>query len=298
MTIPISADDTHMANVANPSGAKRASGDSSAGVDAATLKAVAENLIVNGMIDLSVIQMIERSTLSHLNNNNITSVSGTQRSEKRSEKINELALGMDASKFESSRVDSLGDIMCELMVLMIQSTSERRQMERELRSVLAVAQVDQSKAIAEEIKEKMDIDVGRIKTSAWTQFAISMANTAVSIGGAAVQGAKMASSPRTMSATGISQQLKTEGTIKETIKTLSEVGMALGGLDDIKTSTKLEESIQRKQTALKLTRSIASSVESSLRSIDSTREQFMSIMMQINQALHDGAMQIIRNTVI
>jgi hypothetical protein len=60
----------------------------------------------------------------------------------------------------------------------------------------------------------------------------------------------------------------------------------------------LEESIHRKQAALQLTRSVANSVETSLKSIDSTRAQFMSIMEQINQALHDGAMQIIRNTVI
>jgi hypothetical protein len=298
MTTPISGDDTHIAHVANPSGAKKASGDSSAGVDAATLKAVAENLVINGMIDLSAIQMIERSTLSHLNDNKITAVGGMQRSEKRSEKINELALGMDASKFESSKIDSLGDIMCELMVLMIQSTSERRQIERELSSVLSVAQVEQSNQIAEAMREKMEIDVGRIKISAWTQFAVSMAGTAISIGGAAIQGAKMANSPGTMSATGITKQLQQENEIKKLLSTASEIGTAFADLDDIKASSQLEESIQRKRTALKLTRSVASSVETSLRSIDSIREQFMSIMEQVNQMLHDGAMKIIRNTVI
>ncbi|MDR2812339.1 MAG: hypothetical protein LBB05_00895 [Puniceicoccales bacterium] len=298
MSISIPGDDTHMSHVANPSGTKKASGDSSAGVDAATLKAVGENLVINGMIDLSAIQMIERSTLSHLNNNSMSAVGGTQRSEKRSEKINELALGMDTSKFQSSKVDSLGDIMCELMVLMIQSTSERRQMEREFRSVLSVAQIDQSNKIAEEMKEKMKIDVERIKTSAWTQFAVSMASTAVSIGGAAIQGAKMARSPGTMSAEGITRQLQREGEIKKIISMAGEMGTAFSDLDAIKASAKLEESIQRKQTALKLTRAVAASVETSLKSIDSTREQFMSTMSQINQALHDGAMQIIRNTVI
>jgi hypothetical protein len=298
MTTPISGDDTHMAHVANPSGAKKASGDSSAGVDAATLKAVAENLVVNGMIDLSAIQMIERSTLSHLNSNSITAVGGTQRSEKRSEKINELALGMDTSKFESSKVDSLGDIMCELMVLMIQSTTERRQIEREFRSVLSVAQLDQSEKIAEEMREKMKVDISKIKTSAWSQFAVSMAGTAVSIGGAAIQGAKMARAPKTMTAAGINKQLRMEQTVTKAAKMIGDVTGDLSNLEEIKASAQLEESIQRKQAALKLTRFVANCAESSLRSIDSTREQFMSIMSQVIQALHDSKMQIIRNTVI
>jgi hypothetical protein len=298
MTAPISGDDTHMTHVANPSGLKKASGDSSAGVDAATLKAVAENLVVNGMIDLSTIQMIERRTLSHLNNNSMTAVGGTQRSEKRSEKINELALGMDTSKFESSKVNSLGDIMCELMVLMIQSTTERRQMERELRSVLAIAQVDQSNKMAEKVREKMKIDVSQIRTSAWAQFAMSMAGTAINIGGAAVQGAKMARAPKSMSITGIEGQLRMENTFVKNAKMIGDIGGNLANLNEIKSSTQLEASIQRKQAALKLTRSVANSVESSLRSIDNTREHFMSLMSQIIQTLHDSKMQIIRNSVI
>jgi hypothetical protein len=298
MTAPISGDDTHMVHVANPSGAKKASGDSSAGVDAATLKAVSENLVVNGMIDLSAIQMIERSTLSHLNDSKISAVGGTQRSERRSEKINELALGMDVSNFKSSKTDSLGDLMCELMVLMIQSTSERREMEREMRSVLSVAQIDQSKQIAEAMSQKMDIDVGRMKTSAWTQFAISTVGTAISVGGALIQGAKMAKSPGSVSVTGMKKQLQQENEIKKRLSTIGEMGVAFGDLDDIKATSQLEESIQRKQAVLKLTRSVADSVETSLGSIDSTRAQFMSIMEQVNQALYDGAMQIIRNTVI
>jgi hypothetical protein len=285
MTTPISGDDTHMASVANPSGAKKASGDSSAGVDAATLKAVAENLVVNGMIDLSAIQMIERSTLSHLNDNKITSVGGTQRSEKRSEKINELALGMDASKFESSKTNSLGDLMCELMVMMIQSTSERRQMEREFRTVLTVAQADQSKQIAEETKEKMEIDIRQVETAAITKLVVASVNTAITVGGLA-------------HSTGKAEVSQNVDLMQKTVSTLGDAAMAFSSLDDIKASSQLEESIQRKRTALKLTRSVADSVETSLRGLDSMRDQFMSIMEQVNQMLHDGAMKIIRNTVI
>ncbi|MDR1590605.1 MAG: hypothetical protein LBR92_01230 [Puniceicoccales bacterium] len=291
-------DDTHMGKVANPSGVKRASGDSSAGVDAATLKAVGENLVVNGMIDLTAIQMIERSTISHLNRNGMEAVGGTQRNEKRSEKINELALGMNATNFESAKVNSLGDIMCELMVLMIQSTSERREMEREMKTVLTVAQVEQSKSLAEDIKAKMEIEVERIETSAWVQFGVAAASTAVSVGGSIMQGAKMAKDPYTMTMGGVRDQMGTEKQMKGWLSSIGEVGTALGDLDDVKKSSQLEESIQKKQTALKLTRSIGSAVESSLKSIDSTRDQFLSILTQINQTLHDGAMKIIRNSAV
>jgi hypothetical protein len=291
-------DDTHLGKVANPSGVKRASGDSSAGVDAATLKAVGENLVVNGMIDLTAIQLIERSTVSHLNRNGMEAVGGVQRNEKRAEKINELALGMDTTNFESTKTNSLGDLMCELMVLMIQSTSDRRELERELRTVLTVAQLDQSKELGEEIKKKMEIDVGRVKTSAWVQFGVAMGGAAVSIGGSIKQGAKMANNPGQMSATGIKAQLRTEKEISGILSTAGEVGTALGDLDDIKKTSQLEESIQKKQTVLKLTRSVGNAVESSLKSIDSTRDQFLSILSQINQALHDGAMQIIRNSAV
>jgi hypothetical protein len=92
--------------------------------------------------------------------------------------------------------------------------------------------------------------------------------------------------------------IKAEKQISGLLSTAGEVGTALGDLDDIKKTSQLEESIQKKQTVLKLTRSVGNAVESSLKSIDSTRDQFLSILSQINQALHDGAMQIIRNSAV
>ena len=286
----ISTDDTHIKNVGNPSGLKKASGDSSSGVDAATINAVAMNLVVNGMVDLSAIQMIERSTQSHLNNTNLTSVSATQKTEQRSQKINELALGMQSGNFKSTKVDSLGDLMCELMVLMIQSTSERRKMEREERTLLVSASKEQAEVIAKEILEKMNIDVERSRNTA--------------IGNAAVAGFSFAASSVTtmlptkgksfvdiQSKFGIGQTIGQLGQVADTATNLSMVNL-------IKESASLEADISKKRTMMALTKSVASSVESSLSSIDSAREFFMSMMSQIAQAEHDAKMQIIRNSVI
>jgi hypothetical protein len=290
-------DDTHLGSTSNPTGLKKASGDSSAGVDAATLKAVAESLVVNGMIDLSAIQMIERSTLSHLNDNKVTSLSGAQSREKRSEKINELTSGIKTPNFESTQINSLGDIMCELMVSMIQSTSERRQIERELRTILAVAQKEQSKQLAEEVMKKMEVEIEQKKKAMWGEFAISMASTAISVGGAAMQGAKMAGGKQKTFAS-VRMALNKEQQMKGIMQQMGQVAIAFSNLDDIKRSSALEESIQRKETALKLTRSVGRSVEDSLKSIDTARGAFMNTMKNISRALHDGYMQIIRNSVI
>ncbi|MDR1437895.1 MAG: hypothetical protein LBI69_02430, partial [Puniceicoccales bacterium] len=173
MPNPIPNDDTHIGYLSNPSGLKKASGDSSSGVDAATLNAVAANLVVNGMIDLSALRMLESNTLSKLNVDNTASLKSGKGEQGRSEKISELALGVSSTNFPSMKVDSLGDIMFELMVLMIQSTTERRQLEREMRTTLTVAQVDQSKEIAKDIMKKMEMDVGQMKMEAWGQFAIA-----------------------------------------------------------------------------------------------------------------------------
>jgi membrane-associated protease RseP (regulator of RpoE activity) len=285
----LSIDTTQIKNVANPSGLKKASGDSAAGMDPATVKAVAENLVVNGMIDLSAIQMIERSTLSHLNNNNITSVSSSQKVDKRSEKIQELALGMKTSNFDHSKTNSLGDMMCELMVLMIQSTSDRRQMEREMQAVLSVAQLTQSKEIAEKIMQKMQIEVEQMKDQALTQAITSSVSAAVSFGATfkPTQGGSSIAIQRQMNVNQITGLVNSASAITQ-----------LASVDNIKKIASLDADITKSRTTMALTRSVAGSVESSLRSIDSVRDQLLSTMSQIAQALHDNKMQIIRNSVI
>ncbi|MDR2628606.1 MAG: hypothetical protein LBC30_01265 [Puniceicoccales bacterium] len=284
----LSVDDTHIKNVANPSGLKKVSGDSASGMDAPTMKAVAENLVINGMVDLSAIQMAERSTLSHLNNNNITSIGGNQRNEKRSEKINELALGMNASNFQSSKMSSLGDIMCELMVLMIQSTSERRQIEREMRTVLTAAQMDQSKEIAEKIMEKMQLEVDQIKEKAMSQVIVATVSAGVTIA---------ATSLSIKSTADFQKNMGNASLINQAVG-LTDIATSLVSASNIKKISKLEVEIAEKRATMTLTRSVANSVESSLKSIDSVRDHFMSIMKEIAQAMHDSKMQIIRNSAI
>jgi hypothetical protein len=239
------------------------------------------------MIDLSAIQMIERSTLSHLNSNQINAVGGNQRDEKRSEKINELAFGMNSSNFQSSKTDSLGDMMCELMLLMIQSTSERRQMEREMRTVLTIAQKDQSKEIAEELMQKMQMEVDQIKGQAIAKVVVAGVSAGVTLA-ATSSGKSMSDFQKNTSNAGLINQ----------VVDLGNVAVNLISADNIKKIANLEAGIAEKRAAMTLTRSVASSVENSLKSIDSVRDHFMSMMTEISKAMHDGKMQIIRNSAI
>jgi hypothetical protein len=281
--------------VGNPTQTKKASGDSSSGFDAATTKALGENIAINGLIYYWMPPTVDRSEQSHLNNNQITSLSAAKGVEMRSEKINELALGLDAGKFKSSRTNSLGDMMCELMLLMIQSTSERRQTEREMGTILAVSRMVQSERLGKEIMEKMEMEVEQIKKAAWGQLAISMAQGAITIGGMAAQGMKRAQGAST---TAMQTTFRTEKQMGGQVRSIGSMALAFANIDDVKEIAKYEEDIQRKQTALALTKSVAQSVENSLKDIDSTREYFMSLMGEIAQAIHDNKMQIIRNSVI
>jgi hypothetical protein len=298
MVQAVGGDETHLGSAANPTGLKKASGDSSAGMDAATLKAVAENLVVNGMIDLSAIQVIERNTQSHLKDDRISALSGSRGNEKRSEKINELAFGLSGDGMDALRTDSLGDMMCALMILMIQSTSDRRQIEREMRSLLAVAALEQSKQLKEEILQKTEANVQQIKTQAWGEFAVAVGGTAISMGGAALSAKRMSTKGgrRQLSMESVQRGLSKEREIKGLMQGIGRSAISFGNIGEVKELAQLEESIQRKRTILDLTRSIADSVESSLKSIDSVRDQFLSLLSQIAQAQHDANMRIIRNS--
>jgi hypothetical protein len=298
MVEAIGGDETHLGQVANPTGLKKASGDSSAGVDAATLKAVSENLVVNGMIDLSAIQVMESNTQSHLKDDRISALSGPRSETRRSENIGELAFGLAGGGKDVLRTDSLGDMMCALMVLMIQATSERRQIEREMRSLLAVAVLAQSKQLKEEVLKKMEVNVKMIKTQAWGEFAISMGGMAVSAGGAALSAKKMSTKGgrQNLSMASVRTDLGREREMKKLIQGLGQSALSFGNLNEVKASAKLEESIQRRRTALELVRSVASSVEDSLKGIDSVREHFLSLLSQIAQAQHDAHLHIIRNS--
>jgi hypothetical protein len=268
----LGGDPTHVRSVGDPTRTKRASGDNGSGFDAATTKALGENIAVNGLLYYWMPPTIDRTTQSHLNNDQVTSLSAAKGVERRSEQINELAFGLDAGKFKSSRTNSLGDMMCELMLLMIQSSSERRQTEREMGAILGAAQVVQTERIAKEIMEKTKAKVKQIEKSAWGQLAISVGTTAMGVGG----------------------KNQFSGYVKEA----GDVAMAFANINDAKEIAQFEEDIQRKQTALALTKSVAKSVESSLKDIDSTREFFMNLMGEIAQAIHDNKMQIIRNSAV
>ena len=79
---------------------------------------------------------------------------------------------------------------------------------------------------------------------------------------------------------------------------LANAATSLVDACNIKKISKLEAEITEKKAAMALTRSVANSVESSLKSIDSVRDRFMSMMTEIAQAMHDSKMQIIRNSAI
>ena len=79
---------------------------------------------------------------------------------------------------------------------------------------------------------------------------------------------------------------------------LANAATSLVGAGNIKKISKLEAEIAEKKATMALTRSVANSVENSLKSIDSVRDRFMSMMTEIAQAMHDSKMQIIRNSAI
>jgi hypothetical protein len=289
----LGGDPTHVRNVADPSRTKRASGDSGSGFDAATTKALGENIAVNGLLYYWMPPTVDRADQSHLNNDRVTSLSAAKGVERRSERINELAFGLDSGKFQSSRANSLGDMMCELMLLMIQSTSERRQTEREMGVVMAAAQVVQSEKIAKEILGKAKVEVDQIKKSAWIQLGISIGVAAVTVGGMVAQGVQRSGGATTDSMKTTFAKEKQWGGY---VQLAGGIAAAFANISDVKEIAQYEESIQRKQTALALTKSVAKSVQSSLKDIDSTREYFMNLMGEISQAIHDNKMQIIRNS--
>jgi hypothetical protein len=93
----------------------------------------------------------------------------------------------------------------------------------------------------------------------------------------------------------VQKGLAKEREIKKLMQGIGQAAISFGNAGETKKLAQLEESIQRKRTALDLTRSVADSVESSLKSIDSVRDHFLSLISQINQAQHDANMSIIRN---
>lgn len=297
----MSVDDTHMRNTVNVSQLKRASGDSASGVDSATLNAVSAQMAVDGVMNMMAMPpVLDPTTQSNIASDKITSVSASKKLDQRADKINELALGLQGRSGGPDKVNSLGDMMCELMLVMIQSTSERRKMEREMRTLLVTANVDTSKEIAQDILEKSKHDVNQMKMDAWMSFANTVANSVVDFG-VTFQSTKMKKE---------GGEWKTFEQINKSldnsaIKTVLQIGgsVAQGALGIVKAngakkSSNSEADITQKQAAIKLTRFIAGSIEQSLQSIDNARESLFSMLSQISQAGHDNKMQIIRNSAI
>lgn len=281
--------DTYVPKNSNPSGLKRASGDNASGMDAATLNAVAMNIGANVVLDsITIHATVDKAAQSHLNNTNITSISAAQKVEKRSEKINELAFGMQGKNFQSTKVNSLGDMMCELMILMIQSTSERRKMEREMRTLLVVSNLDQSKKIAEEIMEKAEAEIKQQKESAIFQVAAAGVNFVANVG-------LLAKPTRGESFFLIQRNLQYSRTVSDLTNSFATFG-DMATADEVRKIAQLEADITKQRAAITLTKSVADSVQTSLSDIDSTREFFLDMMSQISRAEHDAKMQIIRNS--
>lgn len=280
---------TYVPKNSNPSGVKRASGDNASGMDAATLNAVAMNIGANIVLDsITIHATVDKAAQSHLNNTNITSISAAQKVEKRSEKINELAFGMQGKNFQSTKVNSLGDMMCELMILMIQSTSERRKMEREMRTLLVVSNLDQSKEIAEKIIQKAEAEIEQKKESAIIQTVAAGVNFAFNVG-------VLMRPTKSKNFLQIQGRLQQAGAVSDSIKSLATVA-DMATADETKKIAQADAEIKARRAAVALTKSVADSVQTSLSDIDSTREFFLDMISQIARAEHEAKMQIIRNS--
>jgi hypothetical protein len=77
---------------------------------------------------------------------------------------------------------------------------------------------------------------------------------------------------------------------------LINVATSLVSVGKRKKISKLEAEIAEKRATMTLMRSLANSVESSMKCIDSVRDHFMSMMTEIAHDMRDIKMQIIHNS--
>jgi hypothetical protein len=117
--------------------------------------------------------------------------------------------------------------------------------------------------------KKMEMDVGQMKMEAWGQFAIAATGAAFTAASTALHKKGKGTTVRD-----ITNSMSRIGGYGQNLQTLGRGIVSFASLGHAEESANLEASIMRKQTSLKLIKSIASTVESSLKDIDSTRERF------------------------
>ena len=324
-----SNDYTKMYDSLNPTGLKTSSGDSSAGVDVAMLKAIAEIVGANYMSNLQVLQSLPNADNTDQKVRDAIekapAANEGKGAQKRSEFINEVALGMHVAQSKGpDRTNSLGDILCELMVLLIKSSTERRQIERELGTALVLANVERSKDTA--ILEKAKLQIKQAKFSAWFQFGVAVLNAAVGAGAMGVSGIKNRmkekdafkakhpggvdiSSTGMVGAKGV-PKFHYQGSAARSIQTLNQFRaysslingvfgpLAFQGSEygpwDMEKGYGYEAHIQELNAMNALVRRIADNANQAAKDAQSSRKFFLDMMSQINKLEHDSRMQIMR----
>lgn len=325
-----SNDFTKMYDSLNPTGLKTSSGESSAGVDVAMLKAIGELVGANYMANLQVLQSLPNADNTDQKVRDAIekspAVNESKGAQKRSEFINEVALGMHVANAKGpDRTTSLGDILCELMVLLIQSSTERRQIERELGTMLVLANVERSKDTA--ILQKAKLQIKQATFSAWMQFGVAVLNAAVGIGAIGVTGIKNRKAEKaafnqkkSREALNVTTQggvqcssgpkFYYQGSAARSMQTLSQFKaysslingifgpLAFSGSEygpwDIKKGYEYEAHIQELNAINTLVRRVADSANQSAKDAQSSRKFFLDMMSQINRLEHESRMQIIR----
>jgi hypothetical protein len=164
----------------NTSGLKRVSGDNAAGLDAPTMNKFTETLVVDGKI-------MDMRWLNDLNNDAKLRISieppSSATDAKRSNMLNELVTGignMDAENLNT--MTSLGSMMCKIMVLMIVSTTDQRNIERESQLELSQISFKTSQDKTAAMMKMADMVYKKMMVQAWS----GLAQTAIRIGAGAV----------------------------------------------------------------------------------------------------------------
>lgn len=323
-------DDTRMRAVSNPSCLKRASGDSSSGVDISTLKALSEYIAVNYLPTVPLTVSFQEEDPDKILRNSLEKSSSidteSRAAEKRSDLINELALNMKTGDAKGpDKMNSVGDLLCELMILMIKSTSERKLIERELGTMLVVANLERSKGTAG--LKKVAAQISAAKFNAWMNFGAVAAKVAVGevmslkTKHSNKKNAKTAFEAQKATAMDISrgktiadntpfkyqasfadisaQQMsfKKYGDMAQSIMSIFLESGPVGevGMFSREKVANLDALIQESNSLSSLSTILASKAQDAVKSAEAARQYFIALMSQISNIEKDGAMQVIRN---
>jgi len=307
------------------SGAQTLRSPSSTGIDAASFVGVSQTLMVDGKLDVDAVNFLIQDTNEAIS-------SSLQKSdlppERRAELLKELN-SQYGNAGEAMTLSSLEDVLTALMIFQIQSTSDRKAIERQANAEMRSQLYQGGMETAEKIVEKGRLEATSMIAQAAIQFGTTVASTAATVISASRAEAKRqkgmdriqnledmsqpdvasvdtgpeASSLKTYTPEEIDQMKKTvnlqyqkdlqvgEAYSKLISATGNFVAQTTGGMLKMEVA-ELEGELQREQTLTELTRSVQQSVQGGIEDAARAQESAMKLLEQMLNNLHQGAMAI------